>query len=87
MTLTILSCPSGRPGCVLVRLTGTALHADIASEKNSAGDVLQPLEEFFMLAAQLEEGVTQDWLAEGQDLAFSASRDPLFPGVVFYAST
>lgn len=50
LTLTILSCPSGRPGCVLVRLTGTALHAEIASEKNSAGDVLQPLKEFFMLA-------------------------------------
>ncbi|BAQ81251.1 hypothetical protein [Pseudomonas sp. St29] len=83
LTLTILPCPSGRPGCILVRLTGTALQAEIASEKNSAGDVPQPLEEFFMLAAQLEEGVTQDWLSEGQDLAFSASKDPFFPEGVF----
>ncbi|WP_265533894.1 hypothetical protein [Pseudomonas saponiphila] len=83
LTLTILSCPSGRPGCVLIRLTGTALHAEIVSEKDSVGDVQQPLDEFFMLAAQLEEGITQDWLSESQDLAFSASRDPLFPGLVF----
>ncbi|MBS7562713.1 MULTISPECIES: hypothetical protein [Pseudomonas] len=83
LTLTILSCPSGRPRCVLVRLTGTALHAEIASEKTSAGDVQQPMDEFFRSLAQLEEGTAQDWLSEGQDLAFSASRDPLFPGLVF----
>ena len=83
LTLTFLSCPSGRPGCVLVRLTGAALHAEIASEKFSAGDAQQPLDEFFRSAARLEEDVTQDWLSEGQDLAFSAGRDPLFPGFVF----
>ncbi|WP_350024072.1 hypothetical protein [Pseudomonas protegens] len=83
LKLTILPCPSGRPGCVLIRLTGTALQAEILSEKDSAGDVQQPLDEFFMLVAQLEEGITQDWLSESQDLAFSASRDPLFPGLVF----
>ncbi|WP_054064245.1 DUF6228 family protein [Pseudomonas asplenii] len=83
LTLTIMPCPNGQSGCVLVRLTGATLHAEITSEKISATDNPKALDEFFASVAQLEEGVTQDWLSESQDFAISAFLDPLFPGFVF----
>ncbi|PJY97015.1 hypothetical protein COO64_08660 [Pseudomonas donghuensis] len=83
LTLTIMPCPSGRTGCILVRLAGTALHAEITSERISAADNRHPLDEFFASVAQLEEGASQDWLSESEDLAFSICLDPVFPGFAF----
>ena len=42
-----------------------------------------PLDEFFASVAQLEEGASQDWLSESEDLAFSICLDPVFPGFAF----
>lgn len=83
LTLTIMPCPSGRAGCVLVRLAGTALHAEITSEKNSGADNQQSLGEFFTSVAQLNDETPHGWLADSEDLAFSAFLDPVFPGFVF----
>lgn len=83
LTLTIFPCPSGRVGCIVVRLAGTDLHAGITSERTSAVDNLRLLDDFFASLAQLEEGTPKDWLSESQDFAVSARLDPAFPGLVF----
>lgn len=83
LTLTIIPCPSGRAGCIVVRLAGTDLHAEITSEWISAADNQHLLDEFFASVAQLEEGASKDWLSESEDFAISACLDPAFPGFVF----
>ncbi|UNM22900.1 hypothetical protein K0P33_21870 [Pseudomonas sp. ArH3a] len=83
LRLTIMPCPSGRTGCIVVRLAGTALHAEITSERICASDNRHPLDEFFASVVLLEEGDSQDWLSESQDLAFSICLDPAFAGFVF----
>ncbi|WP_242487085.1 DUF6228 family protein [Pseudomonas sp. TH32] len=83
LTLTIIPCPSGRTGCIVVRLSGTDLHAEITSEWISAADNQHLLDGFFTTIAQLEEGDSKDWLSESEDFAISACLDPAFPGFVF----
>ncbi|PCR94475.1 hypothetical protein C1X59_17120 [Pseudomonas sp. FW215-R2] len=82
LTMTILPCPRGRSGCIQVRLTGTAMQAEITSEKFSA-DIQQPLDAFFASVAQIKVGVDQDWLSESQDFSLSATLDPFFPGFIY----
>ncbi|WP_339471120.1 DUF6228 family protein [Pseudomonas sp. EL_65y_Pfl1_R83] len=83
LTLTIIPCPSGRTGCIVVRLAGTDLHAEITSEWISSADNQHLLDGFFASVSQLEEGVSKDWLSESEDFAISACLDPAFPGSVF----
>lgn len=82
LTLTVMRCPSGRADCIRVRLTGTDLHAEIASESISSSDNRRRLDEFFASLAPVEKA-SQDWRSETEDLAFSACLDPFFPGFVF----
>ncbi|WP_236190757.1 DUF6228 family protein [Pseudomonas pharyngis] len=82
LTLTIMPCPSGRADCIRVRLTGTDLHAEITSESISSSDNRHRLDAFFTSIAPSEDD-SQDWRSETEDLAFSASLDPSFPGFVF----
>lgn len=81
LTLTILQC-SDRAGCIVVRLSGTELRAEITSEWSSAADKASRLDEFFASVAQLEEAASKDWLSECEDFALSACLDPDFPGLV-----
>ena len=83
LTLTIMRCPSGRTDCIVVRLAGTDLHAEITSEWISAADNQHQLDGFFASVAQLEENASKDWLSESEDFAISAGLDPAFPGFVF----
>lgn len=82
LLLSILRCPSGRAGCIVVRLMGTTLNAEMTAEKYPAYSKDKELCEFFGLAAQLIEGNTCDWLSECQDFAVFVSTDALFPGQI-----
>lgn len=82
LTLTVMPCPSGRADCIRVRLTGTDLHAEITSESISSSDNRHRLDAFLSSIAPSEDD-SQDWRSETEDLAFSASLDPSFPGFVF----
>ena len=82
LRLSILRCPSGREGCIVARLTGTNLNAEITTDQYPADSRQEALSEFFTLVAELTEGNTRDWLAQCQDLAINASADALFPGQI-----
>jgi hypothetical protein len=82
LKLTITPC-SSRIGCIVVRLAGTDLHAEITTEWTSSADHLPRLDGFFASVGQLEEGVSKEWLSESEDFALSACLDPHFPGLVF----
>lgn len=64
LTMTIVPCPSGRTGCIVFRLAGTDLHAEITSEWIPATDNQHLLDGVFASVAQLEEGASKDWLSE-----------------------
>jgi hypothetical protein len=82
LKLTIMPC-SSRIGCIVVRLAGTDLQAEITTERTSSADHQPRLDGFVASVGQLEEGVSKEWLSESEDFALSASLDPHFPGLVF----
>ena len=82
LKLTITPC-SSRIGCIVVRLAGTDLHAEITTEWFSSADHQPRLDGFLASVGQLEDGVSKEWLSESEDFALSACLDPHFPGLVF----
>ena len=83
----LIPCASGRTGCIVVRLSGTDLHAEITSEWISATDNQHLLDGFFASVAQLEKGASKDWLSESEDFAISPAWFLLFRDLFSCVST